>query len=371
MRQLKKVKSRGIKNDYPNRFSGQLSEDGTQHSIRSRSKDAEALIDLLELPSEDIVGDATEYIPHECNRIISKNGSPDLSFNLSLNPYQGCEHGCIYCYARPSHEYLDYSLGLDFESKIIFKTNALDKLIAFLDSPGYLCEPINIGSNTDPYQPIEKIQCITRSALELFQQTKHPVTLITKSNLILRDMDLLAGLAENQLCQVMVSVTTLSNKLKNQLEPRTAAPNKRLLVIEKLALAEIPVGVLVAPIIPAINDHEIEDIVKRCANAGAKQMHYILLRLPHGLKQLFYDWLTEHYPQRRDKVLNILAQCHKGELYQSEFGMRQQGTGVIAKLIRQRFEIACKQNDIINQRMTGLRTDLFVPPRNLQQLSLF
>ncbi|WLQ14510.1 PA0069 family radical SAM protein [Hahella aquimaris] len=313
----------------------------------------------------------TEYIQQSCQSIVSKNNSPDIPFTYSINPYQGCEHGCVYCYARPSHEYLDLSLGLDFETKIYCKTNAAEKLRVFLDQRNYRCETIAIGGNTDPYQPSERQLKITRSLLNVMVDTKHPVTLITKSNLILRDIDLLRELAFQNLVKVMISVTTMDVKLKNILEPRAASPKARLKAIETLRREGIPVGVMVAPVIPGINDPEIEDIVTQCANAGALNAGYILLRLPHQLKELYESWLQQHYPLRKEKALNLLRECRNGELYQSDFRTRQSGVGHFARLIEQRFSIAAKRNGLNLRRDSALRTDLFTPPGTSKQIDLF
>ncbi|OZG71544.1 radical SAM protein [Hahella sp. CCB-MM4] len=368
---LVKAKSRGTLSNPDNRFSRQTShpDEGVSIIARSGNRSARHSMPLDEIASVRTLN--TEYIEQQCRSIVSSNNSPDLPFNQSINPYQGCEHGCIYCYARPTHEYLDLSLGLDFETKIHFKSNAVIQLEKFLSRPGYRCEPINIGANTDPYQQVERQQGITRSLLELLLECRHPVTIITKGSLILRDIDLLKAMAKLNLVKVMISVTSLSAELKSSLEPRAAAPQTRLRVIETLALAGVPVGVLMAPIIPAINDMEIEKIIEHCATAGAGTMHYVLLRLPFQLETLFNDWLDEYYPDRKHKVLHLLEQCHNGQIYQSEFGVRQTGTGIYARMINQRFSLACQKFGINHKREARLRTDLFTPPRNSQQIDLF
>ncbi|WP_020407554.1 PA0069 family radical SAM protein [Hahella ganghwensis] len=368
---LLKAKSRGTLSNPDNRFSRLTSQPEAGLSIiaRTGSRPSETLLSLDEISSVRTLH--TEYIEQQCRSIVSRNNSPDLHFNLSINPYQGCEHGCVYCYARPTHEYLDLSLGLDFETKIHYKSNAVSQLEKFLSRPGYKCEPLNIGANTDPYQQIERQQGLTRKILECLLEYRHPVTIVTKGSLILRDIDLLKALARHNLVKVMISVTSLSPELKNSLEPRAAAPQTRLRVIETLALAGVPVGVLMAPIIPAINDMEIEKVIEQCAAAGAGNMHYVLLRLPLQLKTIFDDWLTEYYPDRKHKVLHLLEQCHDGELYRSEFGVRQTGTGIYARMINQRFNLACQRFGLNHKREAQLRTDLFTPPKESKQIDLF
>ncbi len=368
---LLKAKSRGTLSNPDNRFSRLTShpDEGSSVIARSGNRSIHSSPQLDDIASVKTIN--TEYIEQQCQSIVSSNKSPDLPFNLSINPYQGCEHGCVYCYARPTHEYLDLSLGLDFETKIHYKSNAVTQLEKYLSRPGYRCEPINIGANTDPYQQIERQLGITRSILELLLECRQPVTIITKGSLVLRDIDLLKAMAKLNLVKVMISVTSLSSELKNTLEPRAAAPQTRLRVIETLALAGVPVGVLMAPIIPAINDMEIENIIEHCAAAGASTIHYVLLRLPHQLETLFNDWLSEYYPDRKHKVLHLLEQCHNGQIYQSEFGLRQTGTGIYARMINQRFSLACQRFGINHKREARLRTDLFIPPKHHRQIDLF
>jgi DNA repair photolyase len=275
--------------------------------------------------------------------IISHNQSPDVPFDHSINPYLGCEHGCIYCYARPGHSYLDLSPGLDFETQIFYKQQAPELLIQAWEKPGYACEPITIGANTDPYQPAERKTGLTRSLLELFLRHRHPVSLITKSTLIERDIDLLTELASRNLCSVAVSVPTMSDELKRIMEPRVPAAASRLRTIEKLATAGVPVSVLLAPVIPAINDHEIETILEAVASAGAGQAAYIFLRLPFEVKDLFADWLAEHFPDRAGRVMSLVRQAHGGRDYDNRFGRRQTGSGAYAELLGARFRKACKK----------------------------
>ncbi len=275
--------------------------------------------------------------------IISRNESPDVPFSRSINPYQGCEHGCIYCYARPSHAYLDLSPGLDFETQVYFKPDAAQRLLETWQKPGYVCEPITIGANTDPYQPAEKHKRITRSLLELFAAHRHPVSLITKGTLIERDLDLLADLAADKLCSVAISLPTLNNDLKRVMEPRVPASAARLKTIERLAAAGVPVSVLMAPIIPAINDNEIEQVLEVAAAAGATQAAYIFLRLPFEVARIFDAWLREHFPDRAERVMSLVRQASGGRDYDNRFGIRQTGRGPYADLLGQRFAKTCKR----------------------------
>jgi len=273
--------------------------------------------------------------------IVSHNDSPDIPFERSINPYRGCEHGCVYCYARPSHAYLDLSPGLDFETRIFYKPNAVERLLAAWEKPGYACAPITIGANTDPYQPAEKRLRLTRGLLEAFLEHRHPVSLITKGTLMRRDLDLLAALAAERLCSVAVSLPTLDPGLKRILEPRVPAAPARLRLIRELADAGVPVSVMLAPVIPAINDHEIEDVLEAAAAAGASRAAWILLRLPHEVRQIFADWLDTHFPERAGHVLSLMRQAHGGNEYDSRFGVRQTGRGPYATMIGQRFRAAC------------------------------
>lgn len=302
--------------------------------------------------------------------IISHNTSPDIPFDRSINPYQGCEHGCIYCYARPSHSYLDLSPGLDFETQIFYKPNAAERLLAEWDKPGYECKPITIGANTDPYQPAEKSTRITRQLLELFQKHEHPVNLITKGNLITRDIDLLAWLAERDLCSVAVSVPTMDAKLKRIMEPRVPSAESRLKAIAELAGAGVPTSVLVAPLIPAINDAELERILEAVANAGATHATYIFLRLPHEVRSLFTDWLATHFPERAEHVMSLVRQASGGKDYDNRFGVRQRGRGPYADMLGSRFRAACQRFGLTGDRyQQKLNCQRFKPP-GPQQLGL-
>ena len=303
--------------------------------------------------------------------VITQNQSPDLPFNRSLNTYRGCEHGCIYCFARPTHAYQGMSPGLDFESKLFAKPNAAAILKKELKKPGYMPETLVIGTNTDPYQPIERSRHITRDVLKVLSTFNHPTAIITKSQLILRDLDILASMAERDLISVGISLTTLDRHLSRIMEPRASAPERRLQTVRKLAEVNIRVTVMLAPIIPAINDHEIETIIATVAKAGAQAVNYILLRLPGEVKALFQEWLTIHYPKRAQKVLSLMANYREGKLYSSEWFKRMKGHGPYADLLEQRFTTACKRFalGIENTRSPQLRTDLFRPLVN--QLSLF
>ena len=283
-------------------------------------------------------------------RIISHNDSPDVPFNRSINPYQGCEHGCIYCYARPSHSYLDLSPGLDFETKIFYKPNAADALLAEWEKPGYECEPITIGANTDPYQPAEKKTRVTRELLELFCKHRHPVNIITKGSMILRDIDLLADLAADNLCSIAVSLPTLDRPLKRIMEPRVPSAESRLAAISALSGRGIPTSVLMAPLIPTINDDEIERVIEVAAAAGVRQAHYIFLRLPHEVKQLFTEWLVVHFPERAEHVLSLVRQASGGKQYDNRFGVRQTGRGPYADMLAKRFKAACTRHGLLNER---------------------
>ncbi len=286
---------------------------------------------------------ATEVRVERARSIISRNHSPDIPFDQSINPYRGCEHGCVYCYARPSHAYLNLSPGLDFETRLFAKTNAIELLRRELARPGYRPAVINLGANTDPYQPIEREHRITRGLLELLLACRHPVTLITKNALIERDLDLLGALAREQLVQVFVSVATLDNRLASRLEPRATAPHRRIECLARLHQAGVPVGVFVAPIIPMLTDHDIESILQRCRQAGVSSASYTLLRLPHELSELFREWLSVHQPARAAHIMSLIRQMRGGHDNDSRFATRMRGEGVFAELIRQRFELACRR----------------------------
>jgi DNA repair photolyase len=321
--------------------------------------------EVVENPAETV-------LPDRARSVITSNDSPDVGFDVSINPYRGCSHGCIYCFARPTHSYLGLSPGLDFETKLFYKADAVKILEAELAKPRYVCKTIALGINTDGYQPLEKRLEVTRGILAVLERCRHPVTIVTKSALIVRDIDLLSSLAKDQLVSVMVSVTSLSNDIKRTLEPRTASPAARLKVIEQLTQAGIPVGVLVAPVIPAITDHEIEDILSAARAAGASRAGCVLLRLPHELKILFREWLAEHYPDRAKHVMSLINQSRGGKDYDSQFGTRMRGTGPYADLLRTRFDLAKRKLGFDDaEDRYELNTQLFKPPRpDTPQLSL-
>ncbi|KJJ98536.1 radical SAM protein [Pseudomonas sp. 21] len=311
----------------------------------------------------------TEIRTERAKTVISRNQSPDLPFDRSINPYRGCEHGCIYCYARPSHAYWDLSPGLDFETKLIAKTNAAEVLEEELSRKGYVCAPINLGANTDPYQPIERQQRLTRQILEVLLRFRHPVTIVTKGSLILRDLDLLAELARQNLVAVMISLTTLDDELKRLLEPRAAAPSARLRAIRVLREQGIPVGVLCSPMIPMINDRELEALLEAAHDAGAQSASYMMLRLPREVGPLFEEWLAAHYPQRASHVMSLIRQLRGGEIYDSRFGHRFRGEGPFADLLAKRFEVAMRRLGLGRRGSFNLDCTAFAPPRS--QMSLF
>ena len=313
----------------------------------------------------------TTVIPEKTRTILARNDSPDISFDRSINPYKGCEHGCVYCFARPTHSYLGLSPGLDFETKIFSKPDAARLLREELRRPGYRCEVIALGANTDPYQPAERDLKITRSLLEVLQEHRHPVGIITKSSLVLRDLDLLAPMAEERLASVFVSITTLDRGLARTMEPRAASPDRRLATLRALSDAGVQAGVLSSPMIPGLNDSELERILEAAAGAGARSAGYVLLRLPHEVKQLFTEWLETHYPLKAKHVLSLVRETHGGRLYDSEFGTRMKGTGPYAELLRRRFETACRRYGL-SRTPAPLDTGRFrVPPRAGDQPDLF
>ena len=312
------------------------------------------------------------HVTHETARvIITRNESPDISFDRSINPYRGCEHGCVYCFARPSHAFMGLSPGLDFETRLFVKDGAAALLERELSSPRYQPRTIAIGTNTDPYQPIEKEHRVMRQVLEVLARANHPVGIVTKSALVLRDIDILAPMAAKGLAKVALSVTSLDGKLSRLMEPRAAQPERRLETIRALSEAGIPTSVMVAPIIPSINDHEIEAILTRAHAAGAREAGYVMLRLPLEVEDIFSEWLLAHFPDRYRHVMSLVRGVRDGKAYDSSWGKRMTGTGPYAWVTGRRFEIAAAKAGLNLQR-TRLRTDLFVSPRRgAQQLSLF
>ncbi|MEW6613151.1 MAG: PA0069 family radical SAM protein [Pseudomonadota bacterium] len=303
--------------------------------------------------------------------VITYNRSPDIPFDRSINPYRGCEHGCVYCFARPTHAYLGLSPGLDFESRLFAKPDAAALLAGELRRPGYRCQPIAMGTNTDPYQPVEQRWRITRQLLELLAACRHPVSIVTKSALIERDLDLLAPMAADGLAEVFISVTTLDRALARRLEPRAAAPQRRLDTLRALSAAGIPTGVLVAPVIPALTDAELEAILQACAEAGARSAAYVLLRLPLEVKALFREWLQMHAPLKAGHVMQLLREARGGRDNDPRFGERMRGNGAYADMLRQRFRLACRRLGL-NRTAIELDTGQFrPPPRDDGQMELF
>ncbi|SMC92385.1 PA0069 family radical SAM protein [Rhizobium sp. RU36D] len=310
---------------------------------------------------EDMPPFKTEVQVERPRSVITRNESPDIPFDRSVNPYRGCEHGCIYCFARPTHSYMGLSAGLDFEAKLFAKPEAPKLLARELAKPGYKPRTIAIGTNTDPYQPIEREWRIMRQILEVLDAANHPVAIVTKSALVLRDLDILASMAERGLAKVGLSVTTLDRKLARTMEPRASTPTKRLEAIKALSEAGIPTSVLVSPIIPALNDHEIERVLDAAKAAGATEASYVLLRLPLEVSPLFRDWLLQHYPDRYRHVMSLVRSMRGGKDYDAEFGKRMKGAGPYAWQIGRRFEMATKRLGLV-RRGIQMRDDLFVPP---------
>ena len=313
----------------------------------------------------------TTVTDEKARTIISRNQSPDVPFTQSINPYRGCEHGCIYCYARPTHAYMDLSPGLDFETRLYAKPNAAELLRHELADPRYRCRPIAMGTNTDVYQPIERERKLTRSLIKVLHDHKHPLMLTTKSSLVERDMDLLTDMAVDQLVSVYVSVTTLDHDLARHMEPRATAPKRRLQTIARLADAGIPVGVLFAPVIVFLNDHEMENILEQAAQAGAYRAGYVMLRLPQEVAPLFEQWLADHRPLAAKRILAAIRDMRDGELNDSRYGQRMRGNGPMAYLIRQRYHLCCDRLGF-NQEYIALNTTDFIPPAvNDAQLKLW
>lgn len=345
------IKGRGSTGYLPGRFAvttAQAEDDGWHE--RDRADEIES-------------APATQVTEERARSIISRNQSPDIPFQQSLNPYRGCEHGCSYCFARPSHAYLDLSPGLDFETRIFAKTNAPELLRKELAKPGYRCSPIALGINTDAYQPTERRLGLTRRIIEVLAETRHPFSLITKNALVERDLDLLAPMARDHLVQVYFSITTLDNQLSARLEPRASAPHSRLRAVRRLSEAGIPVGVMFAPVIPWVNDSELEAVLEAARDAGADSAGYVLLRLPHEVSLLFRDWLQTHLPQRAEHVMSTIQQLRGGKDYDARFGKRFSGQGVYAELLARRFDLAYRRLGFDRRKHQGLDTGKFVPPR--------
>lgn len=324
------------------------------------------------LAQEDERALKTIVTPIKAKSIIARNNSPDIPFSQSINPYAGCEHGCIYCYARPTHAYYNLSPGLDFETRIFAKMNAAELLRAELSKRGYQVDPIALGANTDPYQPAERELKITRAIIEVLAACNHPLTIVTKSALVERDLDLLAPMAQKNLARVFISVPNLDHDLARKLEPRASSPTRRIESIRRLNSFGVPVGVLVAPVIPFLTDHQTENILRTAYEAGARHAGYVLLRLPHEIKDLFKDWLETHYPLKAAHVMSRVHAMRDGKDNDANFGSRQRGTGEFAELLRKRFEIACRKLGYHGPRSSaGMETDLFSAPGSETQLNLF
>ena len=303
----------------------------------------------------------TEVTLETARAAITRNQSPDIAFDRSINPYRGCEHGCVYCFARPTHAFLGLSPGLDFESKLTAKTNIADVLRRELAAPSYRPRTIALGANTDPYQPIERSHRLTRQVLEVLEETRHPVGIVTKSALVLRDLDILARMAADGLAKVAISITTLDPALARDMEPRAPTPARRLEAVKTLTEAGVPVTVLTAPIIPSLNDHEIERLLEAAHAAGASEAGYVLLRLPNEIKDLVQEWLVERHPGKVRRILSLVRETRGGKLYDSGWGVRQTGEGPVAWTIGRRFELAARRLKL-DRRHLRLRTDLFTPP---------
>jgi len=359
-RPLAPIKGRGAASYVSGRFEKTVAhgEDDGWGSVYASAVDDTCMDDSSEViaPHPD-----TRVTEERARSIISRNDSPDVGFSQSVNPYRGCEHGCVYCFARPSHAYLDLSPGLDFETKLYAKTNAAERLRHELAKPGYVPSPIALGINTDAYQPIERRYQVTRSVLEVLAECRHPVSFVTKGGLITRDLDLLAAMARERLVTVYFSITTLDNQLAAKMEPRATAPHGKLRAMRALSEAGVPVGVMVAPVVPMITDSEMEQILEAAHAHGARAASYVLLRLPHELKEVWREWLQLHYPARAAHVMSLIRQMRGGKDYDSAFGTRMRGEGPFAQLLAQRFSKAHAR--LGYGRLPALDCTKFVAPR--------
>jgi DNA repair photolyase len=349
---------RGSADNPPNRFERLRVEDDFDHLDEADAADLAAA--RLRRP--------TVYYRDTSRTVIASNDSPDVGFSHSLNPYRGCAHGCCYCYARPTHEYLGLSAGLDFETKVFVKTDAAELLRAELASPRWGPTPLGLCGVTDAYQPIEATQGVTRGCLAVLAACHHPVTVITKNHLVTRDIDLLADLAAVGAARVYVSVTTLDPHLSAAMEPRASSPARRLAAVSALATARVPVGVLMAPVIPGLTDHEIPAVVRAAADAGAATVGHIPLRLPLGVADLFSDWLSRHYPDRKDRVLNRVRALRGGKLNDPRFGHRMRGSGVWADQMRSMFDVARRRAGLADSRLPPASTAAFRRPAGSQMV---
>ncbi len=329
---------------------------GAAGNPKNRFEKIEVEPDLDELDPE---GPRTIFLKDASRSIVARNDSPDIGFDASLNPYRGCEHSCAYCYARPTHEYLGFSAGLDFESKVLVKEDAPELLRAQLSSPRWEPKVLSMSGVTDCYQPIEKKLLITRRCLEVLTEFRNPVAIVTKNHLVTRDVDLLSELARHDAAAVAISLTTLDDDLRRVMEPRTSRPTRRLTAIETLSRAGVPVGVMTAPVIPGLNDHELPTLISAAAEAGASFATYTLVRLPHAVRPLFGDWLARHYPERKEKVLNRIRTIRGGKLNDPRYGSRMRGEGVFAEHIAQLFSLSCRRAGIEGGSFPKLSTAAF------------
>jgi DNA repair photolyase len=353
------IKGRGSVDNPSGRFE-RLNYDGDADFVQADPQDA-----------PEPARPRTEFFRDHTRGIIARNDSPDVGFEASINPYRGCEHGCSYCFARPTHEYLGLSAGLDFETKIFVKENAPELLREQLSSPSWKPSPLGMSGVTDPYQPIERRLGITRRCLEVLLEFRQPVIIITKNHLVTRDVDLLAELAKHRAAAAYLSVTTLDAQLARNMEPRTSSPDKRLEAVATLAAAGVPTGVLVAPVVPGITDHEVPRIVEAAAQAGARSAGYVMLRLPYGLKKLFEGWLDAFEPEKKEKVLARMRAISGGKLYNSQWGTRQRGTGAFAEQVAQMFRVACARHHLNEERIELSIAAFRRPPRAGDQGDLF
>ncbi|MFZ5668083.1 MAG: PA0069 family radical SAM protein [Pseudomonadota bacterium] len=313
----------------------------------------------------------TVVLPDRSRTIIARNASPDIHFDRSINPYRGCEHGCIYCFARPNHAYLGLSPGLDFESRLFFKPDAARLLEAELSRPGYVPRHIQIGADTDPYQPLERKLRVTRQVLEVLRRFNHPLTVITKSNLIVRDADILGEMGRSNLARAAVSITTLDRRLARSMEPRAATPQRRVEAVKRLVEAGCPVTVMFAPVVPGLNDHELEAVLEAAAAAGASGAGYVMLRLPLEIAELFQEWLASDHPDRAGRVMSLVRQMRRGKAYVADFGVRQRGEGPFAQLVAARFRAARRRYGLERIRVDLDISRFRVPPRAGDQMDLF
>ena len=348
------VRGRGGSRDLPNRFERLHLEPDSEAEVEGR----------------DATPRKTRFLIDESRSVISRNSSPDLGFSASLNPYRGCEHGCSYCYARPTHEYLGFSAGLDFESRILVKPRAAELLKEALSAPRWEPQTLALSGITDPYQPVERRLGITRGCLEVLVECRHPVSIITKNHLVTRDIDILSRMARLRTVVVTLSITTLRRKLRQVMEPRTSIPARRLAAVKALAVAGVPVGVNVAPVIPGLNDHEVPEILAEAREAGASHAGMMLVRLPLGVRDLFAEWLEQHVPERRGKVLARIRETNGGRLYDSRFGRRGRGQGPFAAHLWNLFQVSCRKLGL-NRRSPELATEGFRRPERGGQMRLF